>query len=161
MKKKKDDLIKDIFIILILASFTGLVCNFINPSGFDFSKKTIKKYNKIIYISTEEAGIKYDSNITFFVDSRDSSEYNYAHIKKAINIPVSDDDGSSEKTDEKIAKLNVNRELVIYCNGESCSSSTILAKKIIDRGYPRHIYIIKKGFPHWEIKGFPVKKYKK
>jgi len=84
------------------------------------------------------------------IDSRSSQEYQEAHIKGAVSLPV-------DKFQEYKAVLPEDRTrlLVIYCNGVKCGKSNRLAKQIEPMGY-QNILIYSEGIPVWEERAFPI-----
>lgn len=158
MFEKKDclKLIKESIYIVITAAIIGFGVNIIHPKGYLFVSKEIFGYKKIVFISSDEAKTKYDSKSAVFIDSRSKEEYSELHIKNALNIPASPESTALQKIKENIAVLSEPNELVLYCTGTSCGSSEDLAKRLIDIGYKKHLYIIEHGFPEWEEKGYPT-----
>ncbi|MCP4133485.1 MAG: rhodanese-like domain-containing protein [bacterium] len=154
--KKTVSLFKDSFYIVLLAVLIGGMVNLFHPKGFVVVSKAGELRKKIIFLSLEEAKIKYDSFGALIVDSRDFPDYKDLHIKGAINIPSEPDSLSFEKIKAHFSVINGPKELIIYCDAETCGSSETLAKRIQDQGYSRHIYIIKDGLPAWEDAGYDV-----
>ena len=154
--EKLSKIIKDIFSIILISAIAGFAVNIIHPKGFTFVSTETEKNTNIIYISSREAKIKKDSCNALFLDSRQEDEFRIAHIPEAVNIPAVPASVSVKKITEYHNLISGTVELVIYCDGISCGSSEILAGKLIDMGYSRHIYIIKNGIPEWEESGFPV-----
>ena len=145
-------------IIIVLAALIGFGVNAFHPKGYDFIGKSEIKYGKIVLLSSDEIKIKYDAEIARFIDSRQPEEFEYGHIKGAVNIPAVPESLSLKYLEKYSEIINSKNELVIYCDGEACGSSKILGKRIIDLGYSRHIYLIKNGLPEWKRKGFPLDK---
>lgn len=155
------NLLKDAFFIIILSAIIGFIINIFHTNGYELIGKKALGYEKIVFLSIKEAKIKYDSGSSVFVDSRNSSEFNCSHIKGALNIPSIPESMSLEKLKTNFSVLNGPNELILYCDGTECGSSEELAKKIIDLGYSRNIYIIKNGIPRWEEMGYPVENTEK
>ena len=155
-KNDKIKLFKESIYIALIAAIIGFGVNVFHPNGFQFVSKKILGYKKIVFVSSEEAKIKYEGQSAVFIDSRSSAEYNEAHIKKALNIPASPESTMLRKIKEKFAILSEPNELVLYCSGKSCGSSEQLAKKLIEIAYTKHIYVIKHGLPEWKEKNFPI-----
>jgi rhodanese-related sulfurtransferase len=150
-------LLKDMFIILVIAGAVAAVINLLNPRGFVLVNRSFIEQRRIVPITAEEAKIKYDAGLAVFIDAREKPEFDYACIRGAVNIPVSDA-ASKYDSDQKFLFLNKHVEVVIYCDGASCGASETLAKLLLDRGYVRNIYILQKGFPEWESSGYPVER---
>ncbi|MBN2040096.1 MAG: rhodanese-like domain-containing protein, partial [Spirochaetes bacterium] len=148
--------IKDIFYTVLISAVLAFTVNIFHPKGFTFISTQKEKNIGIVYISSKEAKIKKDGKAALFLDSRQEDEYSIAHITGAVNIPAVPESVSTKKISENHNLIYGPVEIVIYCDGVSCGSSEILANRLIDMGYSRHIYIIKNGIPEWEENGFVV-----
>lgn len=160
-KIDKDELlkiIKESIYILLIAAIIGFIVNIFHPKGYTFVSTSLYNEKNIVLISSEEAKIKIDSRAAVIIDSRTTEEYNDGHIPGSINIPAVPDSQSVMKIKENYGLLTGPSELVIYCDGTSCGSSPILARRFLEMGYSKHIYIIEHGLPEWKEKGFPVDK---
>ncbi|PKL35401.1 MAG: hypothetical protein CVV44_21580 [Spirochaetae bacterium HGW-Spirochaetae-1] len=149
-------IIKQAFIIVIFSFLTGMLINAFHPKGYVMVGASRMKEKKIVYITADEAKIKYDGGSVLFVDSRSPGEYNEGHAAGAVNIPSHPASAMMRGIEENMPFINGPRELVIYCSAHSCDSSDVLAAEISGLGYSRNIYIIEKGFPEWSGSGFPV-----
>ena len=150
-------LLKDTIIILVVAGTIAVVVNLFNPRGFVFVSRSSLEQRTIVPISAVEAKIKYDADMAVFVDAREKAEYDYAHIRGAVNIPVSDV-AAKQGTNEKFSFLDRPVEVVVYCDGPTCGASESMAKLFLERGYRRNVYVIQKGFPEWELREYPVER---
>lgn len=160
-KIDKDELlkiIKESMYILFAAAIIGFIVNIFHPRGFTFVSSSIYNEKNIVLISSDEAKIKIDSGAAVIIDSRTVEEYRDASIPGAVNIPAVPDSLSAKRIKENYGLINGPAELVIYCDGTSCGSSQILAARLLEMGYSKHIYIIEHGLPEWKEKGFPVEK---
>lgn len=151
-------LIRESIVIFLVSASIGFLVNMYHPKGYAFVSTDMFNSKQIVLISSEEAKIKKDGSAAVIVDTRNSEEYNEAHISGSLHIPSAPDTLREKMIKENFSVLGQARELVLYCDGESCGSSSMLAKRIIEMGYSRHIYIIKNGIPEWMGKGFPVEK---
>lgn len=147
---------KDAFYIVIISIFLGLAINIFNPNGFDFVSKNRERNQNIVMISSEEARIKKYSGAALFIDSRQPDEYEILRINDSINIQAIPETIAEKKIKNNSGLISKPLELVLYCDGTACGSSELLAKKLIEMGYKRHIYIIKNGIAEWHEKGYPV-----
>src|SRR4030042_4191074 len=151
-------IIRESFFIIIIAIFIGFITNIFLPNGFIFINTSIQKSKNIVMISSEEAKIKTDTGSAILLDSRQSREFDELHITGAINIPGTPASIALKKIQKNFDLISGPVELVIYCEGGTCGSSKILADKLLDMNYSKHIYIIKNGINEWEDKGYPVTK---
>lgn len=143
--------------IIIIAALLGFCVNLVHPRGYIFSGKELIRYKNIINISEMEAKIKFDGQTAIFIDSRARNEYNQTRIKDAINIPAQPDSASFAAIKKNFRTLEQPKEIVIYCD-ENCNSSEVLAKRLIDAGYSRYVYVISRGLTDWINMGFPIEK---
>ncbi len=158
----KNDLIqiiKESIYIVLIAAVTGFMINVYHPKGYSLVSASVYKDKQIVLISSEEAKIKKDRG-AFFIDSRTKEEYKDAHITGAVNIPGVPASQSVKKIKEYYGQLSQPKELILYCDGASCGSSPILAKRLIEMGYSKHLYIIEHGIPEWKKKGLPLENAK-
>ncbi len=158
-KIEKDDLIQIIresFYILIAAILIGFIINIYHPKGYSLVSTSMFKNKQIVLINSAEAKIKKESGIAVFIDSRTRDEYADAHITGAINIPGVPASQSVKKIKKYYDRISQPKEIVLYCDGSSCGSSPILARRLIEMGYSKHLYIIELGIPEWREKGYPM-----
>ncbi len=146
----------DALVIIIAAAAIGLAINLCNPRGFEPVPRRSLAYRKILPITVVEAKLKYDANIARFIDARETHEYDTTRIAGAVSIPALDGPLPGKGRDTSV--LGAPAEIVIYCDGPDCGASDILARRVIDAGYSRSVYILDKGLPEWEARGFPVER---
>jgi len=87
-----------------------------------------------------------------FVDARDNLFYKLGHIKNSVNIPLKDFDQIIDEFEKKYAR---SIKIVVYCDGSLCSSSYLLAKGLIDRGY-KFIEVFIGGWRNWIDSSLPI-----
>ena len=155
MIRSGKQLIKDMFTIIVASVVLGLGINLAHPRGYILVGKSDYNNRRIVAITTEEAKIKYDSQVAVFIDAREKAEYDAARIAGAVNLPAGDIISRLEGI--SVSFLNKPVEIIIYCDGESCQASSLVAGKMLNLT-PRHIYILEKGFPDWAGKGYPVER---
>lgn len=76
-------------------------------------------------------------------------EYERAHIKGAINIPLSEIGREAEK------RLDPKEKIVVYCADLSCEASPKAAKKLEDLGF-ENVYDYEEGKKGWREAGNPI-----
>ena len=87
---------------------------------------------------------------TQWIDVRDRQEYKRGHIKGAVNIPVSE----IERSIESIPR---SQNLIIYCQGPACESSSAAASILIKNGFKKGLVrVFLDGFEQWERAGYPT-----
>lgn len=84
------------------------------------------------------------------IDARTAVEYQEAHIKSAVSIPLT-------VLEKNSSVLNVPKDhrLVFYCNGIKCGKSGKAALIARSMSY-KDISIYSDGMPVWEEKGYPI-----
>ena len=85
-----------------------------------------------------------------FIDVRPSRFLKNGKIKNAYHLYV----GSFSKQKlNSIAKENEN--IIIYCNGQSCSLTAEAIIKALDYGY-KNIFYYRDGYPAWKYYKLPI-----
>ena len=143
-------------LLMLLASATGFIVNAWHPGGFELVPRETLKYDTIVQINTEEARIKHESGIAVFVDARSRTEYIQEHIKGAVNIPATPESLSMKAIQENYSIINGPVEMVIYCSNYSCGLAETLARRFIELGYTRTIYISGEGIESWQSQSLPI-----
>lgn len=84
------------------------------------------------------------------VDARTPEEFQKAHIKGAINIPI-------EQLEKDVTLLTAPKhaKLVFYCNGVKCGKSKKSANIALDQGYS-DVAVYVDGMPVWTDNGYPI-----
>ena len=111
---------------------------------------------KVIHVSALQIHDILNSGNALFLDARPFEEYAEGHIEGAINIPIHDASGMDLifKLEDMLQSAP---QLVLYCNGEDCELSDILAKKLKDFGISeKKILVFKGGIEEWKQSGYPV-----
>jgi rhodanese-related sulfurtransferase len=71
---------------------------------------------------------------------------------KAKHIPGSDHFASTEET---VAAINTDEDVVVYCSNPACRASQQLYKELVARGF-EHVRRFEGGLLAWEDAGFPL-----
>jgi rhodanese-related sulfurtransferase len=83
-----------------------------------------------------------------FVDVRSVHEYDTGHIPGAVHL-------SSTFGESELAQIAIrNQEIVIYCDGPTCSRSSKACKMAGSSGY-KNVYYFRDGYPGWKAAGYP------
>jgi rhodanese-related sulfurtransferase len=105
------------------------------------------------FVSLDEAATKYQMKSVLFIDARDPEDYEYAHIKGAINIAYDYlEEDFWENPPEIFDKY---RGFVIYCSGTECDLSLMMGREMQYLGY-ENIFIFFGGWREWERAGLPI-----
>lgn len=133
----------DFILALILALSWSAV-------GMTASEGSAESTYKVV--TSEELKAMLDSKVPglMVIDARFPEEYQKAHIKDAVNIPL-------EILEKNAAMLGVPKDakLVFYCNGITCGKSKKSAVIALEQGY-KDVSVYADGMPVWEEKGYPL-----
>jgi rhodanese-related sulfurtransferase/DNA-binding transcriptional ArsR family regulator len=81
------------------------------------------------------------------LDVRPQSEFEYGHLRGAINIPI-------DELEERWRELPPDRHIVTYCRGEYCLMADEAAEFLRSRGF--NVVRLEGGWPEWQAEGRPV-----
>ena len=154
-KNEKRIIIRQALNIIVCAAVLGFAVNIVHPRGYEFIPRKKLQQGKTVSISVAEAYIKYSHGSAIFVDTRDSDIYTERHIQGAVHVPSFPEPLSIAKIAQMKEMLFSEKELILYCD-TGCDSSKEIAERLYERGYTRHIYILKDGMGSWSDKGYPV-----
>jgi len=156
---------KQPLILLILSVVIALLANTISSNRIPFvgNWPSVSGSDTIVippsaeegdpaFISLDEAATKFQSRNTLFIDAREPEDYEFGHIKGAINLPY---DYLEDYWDDIIKDISPDREIVVYCSGSECESSLFLGRELSETGY-NHVYIFYGGWREWERSGLPA-----
>jgi rhodanese-related sulfurtransferase len=87
-----------------------------------------------------------------FVDSRTAAEYAAGHIRGARLLYYAHAEQECERV---MTGEDWNAPVVVYCSGEGCNSSEIVADALRDFGC-RQVYVFQGGWPAWVAAGYPT-----
>lgn len=108
---------------------------------------------KGIPIDLEEAYeyyyLKFNKN-TQWIDVRDREHYKRRHIRGAVNIPL-------YEIARNIGSIPKSKNLVLYCSGPGCESSSVAAGILIKNGFKQGlIRVFEGGLSEWKQAGLPA-----
>ena len=157
--------IKEISILVSASIITAFVFNYFSPAGialvgqWDTSRGvvTANEQNEIVLNDLEIGDVTlakklYDSQKFVFVDARSRDDYDEAHIKGAVSLPVGQFD---EKIEEFLERYPPEKAIITYCSGRTCEDSHRLAQLLLAFGYIE-INVFIDGYPGWEAEGYPI-----
>ncbi len=107
----------------------------------------------INYIQLKEAQSKFDQGIRF-IDAREPEEYRAGHVRGAVNIPSGE---APEAIPNELASQSRDQEIVVYCDGEECGASNLLAGKLQRLGFTK-VHVFFGGWTAWQTARLPVEK---
>ncbi len=82
---------------------------------------------------------------TTFIDARLLEDYTQGHLANAIHVPVSD---SEEERRRRVADIDKNGPIVVYCQSAGCKYAESVAITLIENGF-RHVAVFKGGWNEW------------
>lgn len=148
-------------ILLLVGSGAGLLFNAFSTTGIplrtpdqlSFSEQVNwSLYVEGLRVTMTEAKRAFDLKEAVFIDARSSQDYNAGHIPGALNLPVSELEARGQALLKGIPK---DARIIAYCSGETCQSSILLARILIEKlGYSRtHVFF--DGWHAWNVAGYP------
>lgn len=98
-------------------------------------------------ISREELLRRVSAGQAIVVDVRPSSEYEAAHIPKAVSIPM-------DELESRLSELPPEQEIVVYCRGVYCSFSHDAVRLLNAHGF--RATRLSDGILEWQLAGQPL-----
>ena len=157
--------IKELSILVSAAIITSLAVNYFSPAGialvgqWDTSQGVITANEKNDTVLNDlEIGDAtlakklYDSQKFIFVDARSRDDYDEAHIKGAVSLPVGQFD---EKIEAFLEQYPPEKAIITYCSGRTCEDSHRLAQLLLAFGYTE-INVFIDGYPGWKAEGYAI-----
>lgn len=154
-------------ILIVVSALAAIVTNAVRQENLDLigNWPSVSGSDSIIvppsaqegdppFISLDEAAAKFQSSEVLFIDARDQEDYEYGHIRGAINLPYEEMDLFWDEVSPKISR---DRPLVLYCSGEECETSLMLAREMVLLGWT-DIYVFFGGWREWEKAKLPVER---
>lgn len=152
--------IGEMFFWGLFASILGIISNFFHPNKIDFIRKPPPpkvedpSIPTFMEIDVDMAKTMWEMNEYLFIDARSEVQYKKGHIKGAINLSWEE----FEKQYPSVKNiLETKPGLVIYCAGEECDLSHLLARKLYKEGF-QEIYVFFGGWHAWVSQNLPVEK---
>lgn len=154
MRMKK--LIFQVGIILCLSFVIGISANLSLIKQYrkgDFSQSFLshEDFPSIQFIGIFEAEDLFAGGNAVFLDSRAEEKYLEGHILGAVNIPFE----GGERIVEEQLPFPREATLIVYCDGNECQSSVLLAKVLAEFGF-EDIRVFFGGWAEWVAAGLPL-----
>ncbi len=156
---------RNVVIILVLAVAAAGLNNTFSGHGIPWVPEEVKVEGAkprlvlsssaaaINYIELKEAKSKFDQGIRF-VDAREAEEYRTGHVQGAVNILATE---APEAIQAALRGQGQDQDIVVYCDGEECGASNMLAGKLQRLGFTK-VYVFFGGWTAWQAAGLPVEK---
>lgn len=145
-------------IILLIAAVMAVAVNRLRPDGrlpLMASRppaSTAAQNDGGDQISLDQARELFEQKAALFLDARSREDYLRGHIRGALSLPW-------QEADDRIAeianRLDENKIVITYCDGDRCTLSHHLASYLKDMGFPR-VQVLKNGWSLWRQNGLPV-----
>ena len=110
---------------------------------------------KTIEVDLNKAKEIFDSEQGIFIDARSPWDYERGHIPGAINYSMGE---TSQEIDDQIASRLAEELIVVYCAGEGCKTSVLLARYFRDKRGFFNAHAFVGGWPAWVAAGYPIDK---
>jgi len=168
--------LKEMALIVIVASIIGLGANFINPKGVTLSARRPAletapdsvfatelpavditdesssldetDIGESLIVNTSQVRQLIERNQAVLLDARSKKEYREGHIPNSINLPFE----TFEDHPEKVGALPDNKWLVCFCDGPPCDLGELLAFELMQMGFNR-VVIYQEGLNAWKKSG--------
>jgi rhodanese-related sulfurtransferase len=122
-----------------------------SEGNFSQSFLSPEDFPAIQFIGLFEAEDLFAGGTAVFVDSRSEDKYLEGHILGAVNIPYE----NKELIVEDQLPFPRQATLIVYCDGDECQSSVLLAKALAEFGF-EDIRVFFGGWAEWVAAGLPV-----
>lgn len=107
-----------------------------------------ESFPEVPRVSLEEALSAHQAGSAIFIDIRDSSAYEEAHIPGSLSLPLA-------QLESQLKELDPNSWIITYCTWPSEESSARAARILLDNGFKKVTPILG-GLRAWEEAGYPV-----
>jgi rhodanese-related sulfurtransferase len=150
--------LRETMVILMISFSAGLGFNLVRaerlPLIADWTAEGRLKasFGERAVIPFEEARQNFFSKKGVFLDARPPGDYRTGHIRGARNLPIQAFD---EYFDSATGDLPQESFIITYCDGETCSESVMLAKKLKEMGY-KNVRILVNGWSLWKQHNLPI-----
>jgi len=144
--------------LLILASLIAVGVNHWRRDGiplvgnWSVEARFSDAAGKSLVIDLNRAVKLHESQEAIFVDARPESLYREGHIRGALNIPWQDVDRYFAQV---MDRLDAQKTIITYCDGESCELSRELALFLLQMGFG-NVHVLVNGWTVWQQAGLPA-----
>ncbi len=107
-----------------------------------------------IVVSLEEARALFEKEAVSFVDARSREQYEEGHIKGALSLPWQE---VETYFTEVSGRLEPDKTIVTYCDGDACDLSHSLAVFLKEMGFA-NVRVLLNGWTIWRSAQLPVEK---
>lgn len=151
-------ILREAIFILILSLCAGLGFNLVRSerlplvADWTIEGRLKARFGEKAVISLEEAKEAFFSKRALFLDARPQGEYAAGRIQGARNLPAQAfDQHFAPATEDR----NLDALLITYCDGEECTLSINVAKKLREIGF-ENVRILVNGWSLWKQHNLPL-----
>lgn len=142
-------------IIVFISAGLGLAYNSLSRQGIPLFSGQPKPDERFKPVSLQEVRMKFEAYQSIFVDARSKEDFIEGHIPGAINLPYDNFETAYQQAINVLTPLE--REIIVYCQGEDCHSSDIVAEDLSLLGHTE-VKIFFSGWPAWLEAGYEKEK---
>jgi rhodanese-related sulfurtransferase len=117
------------------------------------TERRAAQFKAIKTVNLEQAHVLWQAGKTLVLDARHTSDYQELRVSGAINLPP--EDWPTLQDLPKLARIDKERQILVYCSQESCDDALKLAEKLQALGFTR-VLAFTGGFRAWDEAGYPV-----
>jgi rhodanese-related sulfurtransferase len=138
--------------ILAAAAIVAFIFNLASPAGLLASggptEQMAQAHNtdSLPILSLAETKKLHDAGDAVFIDARIAEDYAAGHLDGAISLPVNATDAQRQAA---VANIPKGKNIVIYCESDSCPFSGEVAHLLYADGY-QHLSLYKGGWREWD-----------
>jgi rhodanese-related sulfurtransferase len=151
-------ILRETIFILIISFSAGLGFNLVRSerlpliADWSIEGRLKARFGEKAVISFEEAKQVFFSKKGVFLDARPPNDYRAGHIQGARNLPI---EAFDEHFDKATRDLPQEALIITYCDGETCTQSNKLTRKLKEMGY-ENVRILVNGWSLWKKHGLPL-----
>lgn len=151
-------ILRETIFILIISFSAGLGFNLVRSerlplvADWTIEGRLKARFGEKAVSSFEEAKQVFFSKKGVFLDARPPSDYRAGHIQGARNLPI---EAFDKHFDRATRDLPLESLIITYCDGETCTQSIKLTKKLKEMGY-EDVRILVNGWSLWKKHGLPL-----
>jgi len=120
------------------------------PAALAQSSTTSQKQVTTVSLEQVRDGIAAGSILC--IDARSSSEFKRGHLRGAISLPFADLDHALS---QNLQIFIQNKPIIIYCGGDGCDLSPLLARKLSEIGFDQ-VSVFQAGWNTWKSARLPI-----
>jgi rhodanese-related sulfurtransferase len=151
-------ILRETIFILIISFTAGLGFNLVRPerlslvADWTIEGRLKARFGEKAVISLEEAEQVFLSKKGVFLDARPPGDYSAGHIQGARSLPI---EAFAKHFDKATRDLPQESLIITYCDGETCTQSIKLTRKLKEMGY-ENVRILVNGWSLWKKNDLPL-----